>query len=361
MKKLSLFICTTLLLLLGVFHYSSAAAHELDSGHISVLLKESEAMVVVSPEISLFPFADDNGNGLLSVQEVETHQAAIQQAVVEQIVLKNEAGTAASIAFIEAFVSGTDTGNEQRESDFLQIYINYMWDTAPEVVDIDFNLFNPAGDSVNWIMKDEQTDEILEGEFNPNTSVIRLRGEGTPAESGLGIWFSGVEHVLTGYDHILFILALVLATAGFRKLLWPLTAFTIAHTITLAAVAFGFEPPVPAWLIEATIAASIAILAGIYLYGISTEVWWITAILGLIHGLGFGQAMTDSLGSLQAWGTALVSITIGVELTHLAIALLGLGALQAAKHLQYETPIRRTVSITILCVGLLWTFQRIPF
>ena len=85
------------------------------------------------------------------------------------------------------------------------------------------------------------------------------------------------------------------------------------------------------------------------------------ALLRLVHGLGFGQAMTASLGSQQQWGSALIAITVDVELTHLAIALLGFAALWLASKSRYHGAIRNAASIAVFCIGLYWALERIPF
>jgi len=339
-----------------------ASAHGLEAGQVSVLIDTVNAGVIAAPYASAFPFADDNGDGLLSTAEIDTHQEAIYALIQERVVLRNELAEAAIILHIDVAVpdeAATDKDG-QAAADFVLLSARAAWSTVPEIIDVEYTLFGSVDERIHFLMQDRGTEKIIEGEFHSAEPIIRLRGEGTPVESGNAIWFSGIEHVLSGYDHILFILAMVLATTGLRSLLGPLTAFTVAHTITLAAVAFGFEPPVPAWLIEATIAASIAILAGIYLFGITVDVWWVAALLGLVHGLGFGQAMTASLGSLQQWGSTLIAITIGVELTHLAIALVGLGVLWLIRKPQLAVAARYAVSIAIFCIGLYWTFERIP-
>ncbi len=361
MKQMKYFWFLLLVLCIGFARIDTASAHGLEAGQLSVLLDEAKATITLAPYATAFPFADDDGDGRLSTREVNTHQDAIHALVKERLVLRNEAHKAATMIYINVMVpdeSKTDKG-EQAAADFVFVLVRAVWSNPPEIVDVDYTLFASPQESIRWLMKDNTTDKMIEGEFNSAETITRLRGEGTPPVKHR-IWLSGVEHVLTGYDHILFILALVLATAGLRKLIVPLTAFTLAHTVTLAAVAFGFEPPVASWLIEATIAASIAILAGIYLFGITGDVWWIAALLGLVHGLGFGQAMTASLGSLQQWGSALIAITIGVELTHLAIALVGIGALRLIRNPKYDLVVRRMASVTIFCVGLYWTLERIP-
>lgn len=352
-----------LLVGMGLGGVQPASAHGLEAGQLSVLIDNGNGAIIVAPYASAFPFADDNGDGLLSADEVSRHEEAIHALVAEQVVLRDETGQAATVITIDAVAPDTANGaGDQAAADFVQVSMRVAWPTTPEVVDVEYALFGSADESIHYFMLDNdgEAKEVIEGTFDSTATALRLRGEGTPSQAGGAIWLSGIEHVLSGYDHILFILALVLATAGLRKLLVPLTAFTLAHTITLAAVAFGFEPPVAPWLIEATIAASIAILAGIYLFGIKVDVWWVTALLGLVHGLGFGQALTASLGSLQAWGSTLIAITIGVELTHLAIALLGVGALQFIRSPKYDLAVRRIAGVAILCVGLYWTLERIP-
>lgn len=351
-----------LVMWLGFGRIHTAAAHGLEAGQFSVLLDGVKATITLAPYAAAFPFADDNGDGLLSIREVDTHRDAIQTSIKARVQLRNEAAKAAVMLHIDVFVPDETVAGEGDDAaaDFVQMTIRAVWPTVPTVVDVEYTLFGSAEETIHYLMKDAASEDVVEGVFSSAETIVRLRGEGTSAQTGSALWMTGIEHVLTGYDHILFILALVLATAGLRSLLGPLTAFTLAHTLTLAAIAFGFEPPVPAWLIEATIAASISILAGIYLFGIAADVWWVAALLGLVHGFGFGQAMTASLGSLQQWGSTLIAITIGVELTHLAIALVGVGALQLIRNPKHVLVVRRAASIVILCIGLYWMFERIP-
>ncbi|MEM7798297.1 MAG: HupE/UreJ family protein [Chloroflexota bacterium] len=346
---------------LGFSRIDAAEAHGLEAGQLSVLLDDVNATITLAPYADVFAFADDNGDGLLSIAEVEAHQEGIKSTIKSQIILRNEAGEAAIPIYTDVVVPDEAAvgDGEGLAADFLQVTLRAVWPDVPEIVDVEYGLFGAAGDSIRYLMKDSTTGKIIEGELDQSQSVLRLRGKGVPNGSGGQVWLTGIEHVLTGYDHILFVLALVLVTTQLRSLLLLITTFTVAHTITLAAVAYGFEPPVPAWLIEATIAASIGILAGIYLFGISVDVWWVTGLLGLVHGLGFGQAMTASLGSLQGWGSTLIAITVGVELTPLAIALLGFGVLGLIRRPNHLVMVRRVATLAIFCIGFYWTVERI--
>ena len=141
----------------------------------------------------------------------------------------------------------------------------------------------------------------------------------------------GFEHILTGIDHLLFLLCLVIPFRRIRPLVAIVTAFTVAHSITLIASAAGFAPDA-LWfppLIEVLIAASIVYMALENIVGAKLERRWLVAFgFGLVHGFGFSFALRESLqfaGSHLA--TSLVSFNVGVELGQLAVLTLAVPAL----------------------------------
>jgi len=141
----------------------------------------------------------------------------------------------------------------------------------------------------------------------------------------------GFEHILTGFDHLLFLLCLVIPFRRIRPLIAIVTAFTVAHSITLIASAAGFAPDA-LWfppLIEVLIAASIVYMALENIVGAKLERRWLVAFgFGLVHGFGFSFALRESLqfaGTHLA--TSLVSFNLGVELGQLAALALAVPAL----------------------------------
>jgi hypothetical protein len=133
----------------------------------------------------------------------------------------------------------------------------------------------------------------------------------------------GFQHILDGIDHLLFILCLVIPFRRIRPLVAIITAFTVAHSITLLASAAGFVPSA-LWfppLIEVLIAASIVYMAIENIVGAKLERRWMVAFgFGLVHGFGFSFALRESLqfaGSHLA--LSLVSFNVGVELGQLAV------------------------------------------
>jgi len=129
----------------------------------------------------------------------------------------------------------------------------------------------------------------------------------------------GVEHILLGFDHLLFVLALLFLVDGWRRLVGTITAFTVAHSLTLAAATFGWVH-VPQAPVEAVIALSIMFVAVEVLHrrqgkaGIASRRPWVVAfVFGLLHGLGFAGALREIGLPDQAIPMALVFFNIGVE------------------------------------------------
>lgn len=132
----------------------------------------------------------------------------------------------------------------------------------------------------------------------------------------------GVEHILTGFDHLLFVLGLTLLVGPGRTLLWTITAFTLGHSLTLALAALGFVrlPPAP---IEAAIALSIYVLAVELARPddrslLRRHPWPMAATFGLLHGLGFAGALSQVGLPQREIPLALLSFNIGIELGQLA-------------------------------------------
>ena len=136
----------------------------------------------------------------------------------------------------------------------------------------------------------------------------------------------GVMHILTGYDHLLFIGALVLATLGFWEMAKVVGTFTVAHTLTLSLSAFDIVR-LPPWVVEPVIAASIIFVAVENIVSPQRAHSWLRLGVafgfGLIHGLGFAGGLRDAMSGLPAAGTwlALGAFSIGVEVGHQAVVL----------------------------------------
>ncbi len=178
----------------------------------------------------------------------------------------------------------------------------------------------------------------------------------------------GVEHILMGVDHLLFVFALLLIVNSTRKLLVTITAFTIAHSITLGAATLGFVH-VPQQPVEAVIALSILFLAVEIVHsqlgrpGYAAKWPWLVAfIFGLLHGFGFAGALTEIGLPQQAIPLALVFFNVGVELGQLLFVLCVVLLTWIFHQLKQEKLINRAETAVIYSIGGLssfWLFERI--
>ncbi len=132
----------------------------------------------------------------------------------------------------------------------------------------------------------------------------------------------GFAHILEGTDHILFVLCLIIPLQSFRQLLWVVTAFTIAHSVTLSAAAYGWAPNA-LWfppLVETLIAASILYMAVENICRAPQFRWPLAFAFGLIHGFGFSFALSESMQFAGSYLLlSLLSFNFGVELGQLTI------------------------------------------
>jgi hydrogenase/urease accessory protein HupE len=181
----------------------------------------------------------------------------------------------------------------------------------------------------------------------------------------------GIEHILLGIDHLLFVLALVLLVKGFRSLVATITAFTVAHSITLALASLGVLQ-VPGPPVEAAIALSIVFVASEIIHarqgrpGLTQRYPWVVAFtFGLLHGLGFAGALAEVGLPPLAIPTALLFFNVGVEIGQLLFIAAVLGIIWLARQLQRRMgwiPIPglwRAVPYAIGGVASYWLFERI--
>ena len=181
----------------------------------------------------------------------------------------------------------------------------------------------------------------------------------------------GIEHILGGVDHLLFILALMILVKGTRRLIATVTAFTVAHSITLAGATLGFVH-VPRQPVEAAIALSIVFVACEIVHAREgrlgwTERWpWIVAFaFGLLHGFGFAGALSEVGLPQTAIPVALLFFNIGVEIGQLLFIAAILSIMALARWLIRRTAIPKPVwawrvaPYSIGGVAAFWMVQRI--
>jgi len=197
-------------------------------------------------------------------------------------------------------------------------------------------------------------------EIDPTSGLLAVAG---------AYLMHGIEHILFGYDHLLFVLALILIVRSRRVLLLTITAFTIAHSITLALATLG-AVHVPRPPVEAAIALSILLLAcetiRLEKGHVSFTARWPWAVafsFGLLHGFGFATALTDIGLPKGDIPLALFTFNIGVEFGQLLFIVLFLTVLKLTKHYRLDLVVgHRALPAATYMIGILaafWFFQRL--
>jgi len=207
-----------------------------------------------------------------------------------------------------------------------------------------------------WIRDDNTSQPFSLTEIASKASIGRVIGDYLVA---------GFEHILPmGLDHILFILGLYLFSTRMRPLLWQVTMFTLAHTITLGMAMYGWVQ-LPANIVEPLIALSIAYvgLENIWHQQLARSRLLLVFAFGLLHGLGFASVLTEFGMPGDDFAVALISFNVGVEIGQLAIILAAwlLTGLWFARKPWYRQVIVIPASLGISLVALYWFWERLEW
>jgi hypothetical protein len=218
--------------------------------------------------------------------------------------------------------------------------------------------------------------ELLDGRswtsiVRPSQPWMEIAASPTGWQVAGAYLYLGVEHILGGVDHLLFVLALMLLVSGWKRLVATITAFTVAHSITLAAATLGYVT-VPGRPVEACIALSIVFVASEIVRarqgspGMGQRWPWLIAFtFGLLHGFGFAGALSEVGLPQNAIPLALAFFNIGVELGQLAFIAFVLAVIAVGGKVAHRVSVPRPAwawSVPPYAIGGLaafWVIERI--
>src|SRR5215471_6632793 len=193
---------------------------------------------------------------------------------------------------------------------------------------------------------------------------INITMERTPTQDV--VWFylkMGITHIIpNGFDHILFITSLCLLSNKIKTILWQATAFTVAHSVTLA-LSLKNIIVAPAPVVEPIIALSILFVAveNIILHELKAWRIMIVFFFGLVHGMGFASALNEVGIPPDRFVEAVLTFNVGVELGQMAIILVVFGLIITpfSKAKNYRKLVVNPLSIVIAVVAAYWTIERL--
>jgi hypothetical protein len=251
------------------------------------------------------------------------------------------------------------------------VVVHYACAVSPRELAVRDDLFDVLGKDHHTLASFERPGAAAEQVmFEPDRRTARVllaadasQSAERPARSGgLGFLLLGIEHILTGFDHLLFLLALLVK----QQRIWPVvrivTAFTVAHSVTLSLAALQLVA-VSNRIVEPAIAASIVWVAleNLLFAGTAWRRILVAFLFGLVHGLGFAGALGELGLSGMALVRALIGFNIGVELGQVACVVVFLPLFAWASRPPAMARLPQIASVLVALMGAFWFVERVLF
>lgn len=261
-----------------------------------------------------------------------------------------------------------------REGDMRSMLVGNNWEERFDIyaegglIGKEIGIDGILGGATDVIVRVERLDGTTQLErLAPALPRFTVTASPGPGEIAWDYFVLGVEHILGGIDHLLFVLALLLLVHKLRRLVLTITAFTVAHSLTLVGATLGLVR-LPGPPVEAVIALSIVFVAAEVIHeqqgraSITARLPWIIAFgFGLLHGLGFAGALEEVGLPDTAIPLALAMFNVGVEagqLLFVAAVVLAAAVLARVGSLR-DAGVRRLISYIIGTVAAFWTIERV--
>jgi hydrogenase/urease accessory protein HupE len=366
------------LLLMGLLVWAPhAVAHLMPAQQGSLHVKESAVLAMVALPVSALSQVDDDGDGRLSDREVQLHLDSIKQQVQAQFRLFNgeTLGRLDQLQILAEEDERTPPPSKRAAdlvpspgaTHFLML-MKVSFDSPPEDLRLAVDFFGTATQERQLTLKVSRGDDTEAVVLTPWQNQHRFFR--SPLHVVVDYTLLGVEHILLGWDHLTFLITVLVAATGWGYWWRVLTGFTLAHSITLTATLLGFLQ-VPAHVVEPLIAASIVLMAGLNLVqhrAVMGQRLLIVFACGLLHGMGFASAISDlGLHGTYQW-TSIVGFNVGIELGQMLFLLAflalskGLGTWGLDHRWRQVTrglTVEAGVSALALAAGLFWLAERL--
>jgi len=369
-------------LLIAVVPFAkSVNAHAYSAAYSTITMTKTQTELVYAlDELSVIELVggDTNKNYMLEQEEFDAIKDHIQALIKEHVILKinnvpipwtevesfilDRKGDATKIILKVLYPQVSDADTISLEDD---LYVNDKTTNYVNLLTVNYgDLKSTAalnGSDRSWLML-ITGDEYEQFKQDLQTHNESHAQEGTVKATNSG-WFSffklGMNHILTGYDHLLFLFTLLIARQTFKQYATMITAFTIAHSATLTLTVLGWIN-VPPIIIEPTIALSICYVAAdnIFRKNVSKR-WIVTFGFGLIHGMGFADILMEMDIPRNELGVNLISFNLGIEAVQLTIVAVLLPLLYLMQRWKFSRQVIVGGSSVALILGAIWLFERL--
>jgi HupE / UreJ protein len=314
---------------------------------------------------------DRNADAVIDWGEVRSRHAEISAYALHHLKLKQSDATC-SLAVNEHLI------DEHSDGAYAVMKLSGSCPVAGNELSVNYSLLFDVDAQHRGLLKLESGDEarIVSAVFPATNASQKFVLSSTSTLNQFATYvLDGVKHIAIGFDHILFLVALLLPAVLIRaggkwvpvadlrtallNVLKIVTAFTIAHSITLSLAVTGVAQ-LPSRLVESVIAASVLLTAADNLWPfLPRKRWWVAFAFGLIHGFGFASVLLDLQLPASALVTSLVGFNLGVEIGQLALVAALMPLAYALRHTRgYSMLALRTGSVAIAATSLGWLLER---
>jgi hypothetical protein len=342
----------------------TAQAHLMVAQHGTLNLVGDGAFLVLSLPASAFPWADDDHDGRLSAAEFTAHQARLSQTVLAGVQLADERGARP----LEGLLLGLSPDDRAQTQPAAQLVALGRFGLAsPDApLTLTFTIFGDAPDARSEAITITCAERAQLAVFTPERSRLPV------LPSSLAVladaWSLGARHILEGADHLLFLLVVLAAGGGWRRITLTLTAFTLGHATTLAlSLLHGVE--VSSRLVEPSIALTIVAVAGLDWRrrargDQSTPTARLALVFGcaLVHGLALAGGLRELGVDRHHLVALLAGFNLGVEAGQLGVtALAALVALVALRvsGTRWLPRAQNLAGLASIAIGCAWFVQRV--
>jgi hypothetical protein len=343
---------------------AAAWAHDSTTGALTLTIDNDRIVGTALVDFAELGLTDTSGDGVIDATELKAQESEVSIGLVGRV--SDHLRLGVNGAELSIIGTGLALPNDTFASTFTETrYVALAFASAAftgsiSELGITWGFTSPTSSvvvsSTEWAMLGRLGDD--------NSAVFTLDGWSTARSFAA----QGIQHIGSGFDHVLFLVVLTLGVVreritrvAFWRVIKLVTAFTVGHAVSLVLSYFGLVT-VPAAIVEPAISISIVVAAALALRRTGgVHRWWIAAVIGLVHGLGFASSLAGLGLATRDHAIALLSFNLGIDLaqTIVVIGVMGLFALVARFAPKHGERVRLIACSAIGVTGVVWTVSRI--
>jgi hydrogenase/urease accessory protein HupE len=333
-------------------------AHWADLAVADIQIQQQDVSMNLTVPTGLLKQFDDDRNNQLSAPEITKHQQALQTFFNEKVRFTAAREASETLIIEPAMARKLPTNLVATPDTHTNLLLKYRWEKPIEQLQLYYDLFLPDVNTARCLAQVFRNDRVDNLVLTPSSKNVALI-DAPIWQQIISFIQLGIEHIWTGYDHILFLISLLMLGGKLSYLIKVVTAFSLSHSITLTLAVLNIVS-VPSRWVEIVIALSIGYIAAENLWRKEPNPtrWQLTFGFGLIHGLGFSSALQELELPHNNLIVSLLSFSAGIEVGQISIVLFTYLLLNYLRKFPWDLTIRRLISVGVIVMSAIWFWER---